>query len=76
MPGKKLKKLLLTRKGPEYQEKKTQLTTPKSIKWTGESMLGAIKAASEGMGINRAAIEFGVPKTTLKDRISGRVICQ
>ena len=36
-------------------------------------MLGAIKAASEGTGINRAALEFGVPKTTLKDRISGRV---
>ena len=36
-------------------------------------MLGAIKAASEGMGINRAALEFGVPKTTLKDRMPGRV---
>ena len=25
------------------------------------------------MGANRAALEHGVPKTTLKDRISGRV---
>ena len=26
------------------------------------------------MGMNRAAIEHGVPRTTLKDRLSGRVI--
>ena len=26
------------------------------------------------MGINRAALQFGVPCTTLKDRISGRVL--
>ncbi len=37
-------------------------------------MLGALKAVKDGsMGCNRAALEFGVPKTTLKDRISGRV---
>ena len=48
---------------------------PKKYKqWTEESMLGALKAVSEGMGVNRAAEEFGIPKTTLKDRISGKVI--
>jgi len=26
------------------------------------------------MGVNRAALEFGVPRTTLKDRMSLRVI--
>ncbi len=26
------------------------------------------------MGVNRAALEFGVPRTTLKDRIAGRVV--
>ena len=37
-------------------------------------MLGALKAVKDGaMGCNRAATEFGVPKTTLKDRLSGRV---
>lgn len=37
-------------------------------------MLGALKAVTEGtMGINRAALEFGVPCTTLKDRVSGKV---
>ena len=36
-------------------------------------MVGAMKAVEEGMAINRAATEFGVPKTTLKDRQLGRV---
>ncbi len=37
-------------------------------------MLGALKAVKDGsMGCNRAALEFDVPKTTLKDHISGRV---
>ena len=36
-------------------------------------MLGAMKATKEGrMGINRATVEFGVPQTTLKDRLAGR----
>ena len=26
------------------------------------------------MGVNKAALEYGVPKTTLLDRISGRVV--
>ena len=38
-------------------------------------MLGAMNAVAEGkMGINCAASEFGVPPTTLKDRIAGRVV--
>ncbi len=41
--------------------------------WSDESMLGAIQAVREGtFGVNRAALEYGVPKTTLKDRISGK----
>ena len=36
-------------------------------------MLGALNAVSEGMGINRAAEQFEVPKTTLKDRVSGKI---
>jgi len=34
-----------------------------------------MKAVQEGrLGVNHAALEFGVPKTTLKDRIAGRVV--
>jgi len=36
-------------------------------------MQGALKAIAEGMGVNRAAMEYGVPRTTLKDRVAGRV---
>ena len=43
--------------------------------WTDEAMLGAMKAVATGtMGVNRTALEYGVPRTTLKDRISGRVV--
>lgn len=42
--------------------------------WSNDSMLWAMKAVQDGrMGINRAALEFAVPPTTLKDRIAGRV---
>ncbi len=38
-------------------------------------MIAAMDAVKNGLlGVNRAAMEFGVPKTTLKDRIAGRVI--
>ena len=36
-------------------------------------MVGVLKAVSQGMGINRTALEFGIPKTTLKDRVAGKV---
>ena len=43
--------------------------------WSNEAMVGAMDAVAEGrMGVNRAALEFGVPPTTLKDRIAGRVV--
>ncbi len=49
---------------------------PKKLRnWANESMVEVLKAVNEaGMGINRAALEYGVPRTTLKDRLSGRVI--
>ena len=39
-----------------------------------ESMLVAIEAVKNGTAILQAAREHGVPRTTLYDRISGRVI--
>ena len=37
-------------------------------------MSGAVKAVADGLlGVNRAAGEFGVLRTTLKDRLAGRV---
>ena len=37
-------------------------------------MQAAIDAVKTGMGVNAVARSHGVPKTTLKDRISGRVV--
>ena len=46
----------------------------KRKQWTNEQMFGAMKAVQEcGSSIDRAAIEYGVPRTTLRVRISGRV---
>ncbi len=43
--------------------------------WSDEAVVGAMKAVKEGrMSVNRSALEFGVPRTTLKDRIAGRVV--
>ena len=41
--------------------------------WTNIQMEKAMEAVMSGGGINRAAMEHGVPRTTLKDRLSGRV---
>ena len=42
--------------------------------WTDQQMLAAIEAVDNGCGTNQAAKEHGVPKSTLKDRLSGRVV--
>ena len=42
--------------------------------WDPESMAKAMNVViSKEMGVNKAAEQFDVPRTTLKDRISGRV---
>ena len=41
--------------------------------WSEESMIGAMKAVAEGTSITGAAREHGVPRTTLQDRILGKV---
>ena len=41
-------------------------------RWKNEAMLGAIEAVKGGeLGVNAAAREFGVPASTLRDRLSG-----
>ena len=46
----------------------------KRKQWTNQQMLAAIEAVENGCGVNQAAKEHGVPKSTLKDRLSGRVV--
>ena len=40
--------------------------------WRNEAMTGAIEAVKGEVGVNRAAKEFGVATTALRDRLSGR----
>ena len=39
--------------------------------WNDSSMIEAVKTGR--LGVNRAAEEYNVPKTTLKNKLSGRV---
>lgn len=62
------KRTVTTEKAPEK---------PRRIlcQWTNEQMENAMQAVANGeMGVNRAALQYKVPPTTLKDRISGRVM--
>ena len=43
------------------------------MKWRNESMLNALEAVKKGSSIKRAAEEYGVPRTTLQDRVLGNV---
>ena len=44
----------------------------KQLKWTNQSMVAAIKVVVEGSSsINKAAMEYRVPRTTLQERITG-----
>ena len=59
---------------PESQHKASNWPAKLRI-WSNQSMLQAMETVKSGyMGMNRAAIEHGVPRTSLKDRLSGRVI--
>ena len=46
---------------------------PKKLRqWSKGSMAKALDAVASGkMGVNRAAIEFNVPCTSLKDQVAG-----
>ena len=39
-----------------------------------DSMKAALKAVEDGQSVNGAARDYGIPKSTLFDRVSGRVI--
>ena len=54
---------------------KPAVKSPNKLRqWSNEPMIKALEVvASDKIGINRAALEFNVPCTTLKDRVAGRV---
>ena len=59
---------------PTSCQRKTQFPA-KRKQWTDQQMVDAMEAASAGnMSINKASEMYGVPRTTLKDRLNGRVV--
>ena len=72
--GKKRQRLTHTR-SPSISTAVKPRQSTKRKKWTEEGMKKTIEAVETGeSGINRAALDHGIPKSTLKDRISGRVL--
>jgi len=72
----------ITKRGRKERHRKS-LSAPSIIQrpdkircklWTNQQMLAAMKSVQEGkFGVNEAAKQHGIPPTTLKDRLSGRV---
>ena len=49
-------------------------TKKKRKQWSNESMLAALEAAKKGLPARKAAKQYGVPRSTLQDRVRGRVV--
>ena len=47
---------------------------PTYKKWDGATMLEALAAVNKGESVRRAALKYGIPKSTLDDRVTGKVI--
>ena len=72
----KTEKVLYVKEAVEVSSFCSEVTKEgiKRKRLTNEKMKGAMKAVASGeYGINRAALDCGVPRTTLKGRLSGRV---
>ena len=63
-----------TKRKRSLPDQRPESNRPKKYrKWNEESKTGVIKAVTEGkLGVNRAADQYTVPRSTLKDRLSGR----
>ena len=63
---------------PQSKSASALLRSPKKVKkrkqWSEESMAAAIVAVKGGESVLHAAHQFGVPRQTLGDRVSGKVV--
>lgn len=53
---------------------RSPLKRGKRKQWSNEAMLAALEAVKNGTSIKRAALQHGVPRTTLSDRHLGKVV--
>ena len=54
--------------------KKESVRGPYRYEWNDESMNNAMYACEKGESVRRAAAMYGVPKSTLHDHVSGKVL--
>jgi hypothetical protein len=76
MPNKKRKGFRRRRPGvraPGTQQKQSNRSAKRKV-WTEEQMKAALDDVKSGVSGNRAADINGIPRSTLKDRLSGRVV--
>ena len=61
---------------PTYEDCTYFSARPTSYRetWDDEGMKLALAATEKGMSIRRAASEYNIPKPTLGDRVSGKVL--
>ena len=73
---KKRKRAEAAQKGWNKRRKVDPSNRPKKFKqWPEESMVNALDEVREGrQGLNQAARNFSVPRSTLRDRLAGRVV--
>ena len=72
MPNKKKKGIARHRTAVANKKPPNRPTVRKQ--WTEEQMLADIDSVMNGLSGNRSADTHGVPRSTLKDRLSGRVV--
>ena len=59
----------------QYPQAVTDSRSKKFKKWSEDLIEKAINAViNDGVSISRAAEDYGIPKSTLGDRISGRIL--
>lgn len=63
-----------TEKDLSLQESIIKRPFTKRLQWTEQAMVDAMQAVQDGSTISRAAREHGVPKTSLYNRITGKVV--
>ena len=70
------KKMASKRVKSRRQSSENRANRPVKLRlWEDDAMTRAMDAVFTGvMGISRPALEYGVPQTTLKDRVAGRVV--
>ena len=63
-----------SRSAPAVLRSQKKQKQNKRKQWSEESMVAAIDAVKGGKSVLRAAKQFGVPRQTLGDRVSGKVV--